>query len=290
MVFDMPVQATNTLYSLSPGYQRGVNESDYEVIVVENSSERNLQPPLGANVRYLRRDESGKSPAAAVNAGVAAARGSAVAVMVDGARMVTPGVVLNLLRAQRIARCPVVSVPGYHLGDQLHQDAAASGYSAEQEQSLLAGLDWRADGYRLFTRAVPSASCADGYLVPIAESNCVGVPKKVFDRLGGFDENFVSTGGGFVNLDFYRRAVDLPRATLVVLPGEGAFHQFHGGVTTGAAGTDHDAIVEQMRQEYQRLRGRAYQSPAKSPVLLGEVPPAAAPFLERSAAALAGRS
>lgn len=282
----MPTQAMNTLYSLSPAYQRGVGESDYEVIVVENRSARTLAPPLGRNVRYLLRDESGESPASAVNDGVASARGSAVAIMVDGARMVTPGVILSMLRALRTSQRPIVSVPGYHLGRQLHQDAVASGYSVEQEQADLAALNWRADGYRLFDHAVLSASCAAGYLLPIAESNCIGMPVRLFDRLGGFDERFVTKGGGFVNLDFYRRAVDLPQSTLLVLPGEGTFHQFHAGATTGAPDVDRDALLAQMRAEYEQLRGDVHAPPTKSPVLFGGVPPSGAPFLQHSAAAL----
>ena len=127
--------------------------------------------------------------------------------------MVTPGVVANILAAQRVADTPVVSVPGYHLGEQLHQEAVLSGYSADQEQEALAELDWRADGYRLFDMAVLSASCREGYLRPMGESNCIAVPRRLFAALGGFDERFISRGGGFVNLDFYRRAVD--RGTLI---------------------------------------------------------------------------
>ena len=45
-------------------------------------------------------------------------------------------------------------------------------------------------------------------------------------ELGGYSEDFVTDGGGFVNLDFYERAVADPRRPLVMLLGEGTFHQF----------------------------------------------------------------
>lgn len=292
VVYDMPVQAMNTVVSLSPGHQRGVRAQDYEIVVVENRSPNLLDPAavqaVAPNVRYLLRDEPGRSPAPAVNAGVRAARGELVAIMVDGARMVTPGVVRNILRAGAIAGDVVVGVPGYHLGEQLHQEAVLAGYDAAVEQAALAALDWRADGYRLFGHAVLSASCAAGFLVPLAESNCVAVTRRTFDAVGGFDTGFITSGGGFVNLDFYRLAVDRPGTTLVVLPGEGTFHQFHGGATTGAPGVDRDELLDEMRAEYERLRGAVHAPPGKQPVLLGEIDPHALPFVALSVRTLLG--
>ena len=42
VVYKMDKQAEKTLFSLSPAYQRDVEESDYEVIVVENNSDEML--------------------------------------------------------------------------------------------------------------------------------------------------------------------------------------------------------------------------------------------------------
>ena len=284
VVYDMPVQAMNTIASLSPAHQQGVYPHDYEIVVVENASDRMQNEAevqrLAPNVRYLVNLEPGESPVSAVNAGARAARGRVIAVMVDGARLVTPGVVRLILAAQSLADTPVVSVPGYHLGSRLHQEAVADGYTADQEQTALAELGWREDGYRLFDMAVPSASCSDGYLLPIGESNCIAVPRQLFTALGGFDEGFRSMGGGYVNLDFYRRAVD--RGTLILLPGEGTFHQFHGGATTGAPGVDRDALLDEMRAEYERLRGEVFGPPGQAPLLLGTIPPSALPFLQNS--------
>ncbi len=280
----MPRQALNTIASLSPAIQRGVDAYDYEILVVENESPRVLNQKqvldIAPNARYLRRTDSGRSPAAALNAGAAAARGPILAMMVDGARMVTPGVVWNILAAQEVAPIPVVSVPGYHIGQRLHQDAALDGYGEDQEQVTLSQLGWREDAYRLFTHCVPSASCSGGYLQPIAESNCIALPRTLYRELGGFDEGFTTLGGGYVNLDFYRRAVD--RGTLILLPGEGTFHQFHGGATTGAPGVDRNALLAAMREEYERLRGEVHGPPLQSPLLFGRVDRSAVRFLEYS--------
>jgi hypothetical protein len=284
VVFDMPQQAMNTVYSLSPHCQQDVAARDYEVVGVENRSEHLLDPAeveaIAANIRYLPRDEPGVSPAPALNAGAAASRAPVLALMVDGARMVTPGVVTNILRAQSLVPEPVVSVPGYHLGEALHPQAAAAGYTVEQDQRDLERLRWQEDGYRLFDRSVLSASCEQGYLRPIGESNCIALRRDLFLSLGGVDERFTSRGGGFVNLDLYRRAVDA--GTLVVLPGEGTFHQFHQGATTGAPDVDRDALLDEMREEYVRLRGIPHAPPGQSPILLGRVGAHAMPFLQHS--------
>jgi len=289
IVFRMPRQATNTLASLLPPYQRGVSHKDYEIIVVENESDQMLEADLieamGRNVRYLRREEPSQSPAAAINAGVSMARARHVAIMVDGARMVTPGLIRNLLAVRRLGKTAVGSVPGYHLGSKLHQEAVKSGYDETVEQSLLAEIGWPADGYRLFEQAVLSASCERGYLVPLAESNCLMLSRRLFGRVGGCDERFTTPGGGYVNLDLYKRVVESPGVQLYVLPGEGTFHQYHGGATTGSREIDRDALMPQLAAEYQTLRGGPYQHPAVPSSLFGTIPDPALPFLAHSLSA-----
>ena len=138
IVYDMPRQALNTLHSLAPRYQTRARVGDYEVIVVENRSQRTIDPAavaaLPRNFRYILRDEAGVSPAAAINEGFAAARGSHVGLMIDGARMVTPGVVEHVLMAVRITPDALVVVPGYHLGPDEQHLHEGSGYDEQKEQ------------------------------------------------------------------------------------------------------------------------------------------------------------
>src|SRR5262245_55058938 len=116
----MPEQARRTLVSLSPGYQRNARAADYEVIVVEKASDRLLgaerAESTGPNVRYFLRQDASRSPAGAVNFAAAQARGSMVAVLVDGARLLSPGVVELALLAHRAAPEATLAIPGYHLG------------------------------------------------------------------------------------------------------------------------------------------------------------------------------
>ena len=60
VIYKMPEQADNTLFSLSCLYQNEVGLDDYEVIVVENSSDqvlgRERAERHGANFRYFYRE------------------------------------------------------------------------------------------------------------------------------------------------------------------------------------------------------------------------------------------
>lgn len=277
VVYDMPQQAERTIYSLTSRYQQGVTEDDYEVIIVENRSDRTLSADfvegLPENFSYHLRHETQPTPVHAANFGVRMSRRSHTAVLIDGARMVTPGVVKNLLRGHRMHRDSVVSVPGYHLGRQLQQRAVEHGYGVEQESRLLSSVNWPEDGYALFDIACFSGSCAGGLFRAHSESNCISLPRHLWQELEGLDIRFDQVGGGLVNLDFYKRACELQGITHVVLVGEGTFHQFHGGVTTGGVERRaRAALLEDFQDQYQSLRGGKFEPPESEPVFLGEIP------------------
>lgn len=287
IVYDMPRQAANTVRSLLPGYQSGVADGDYEVIIVENESPNTMDPAFLSGLpgccRYFLRTGPEPSPAAAINFGVRQAKSAQVCVMVDGARMLTPGVVRQLIQAHRLHDQAVVAVPGYHLGRELQQTAVGTGYDGEVEQALLTSIDWPANGYGLFDIACFSGSCRGGFFLPFSESNCVSVTRATWDDLEGFDERFDLPGGGLINLDFYRRACEYPGTNLVVLPGEGSFHQFHGGITTGGtAQAAREDYIARSRDQYQRLRGMPYSSPRVPATYLGAIPHQAQKFVHLS--------
>jgi hypothetical protein len=113
------------------------------------------------------------------------------------------------------------------------------------------------------------------------ESNCLFCPAESYRRIGGADERFDLPGGGSVNLYLYRRLALLPESRLFVLPGEGSFHQFHGGVTTKPA-TDLDAVLAEHRAQLAALLGRPFEAPKREPILFGAVTSWALPELGRS--------
>ena len=287
VVYNMPEQAKKTLYSLTSQYQHGVTEADYDVIVIENQSANNLSADfiksLPANFSYHLREELHPTPVFAANSGIKLSRRSHIALLIDGARMVTPGLVKNLLRGHSLQSESVVTVPGYHLGRQLQQRSVEQGYGVVEESRLLASIEWPRDGYSLFDIACFSGSCAAGLFRQHSESNCISLPRHLWQELGGLDEGFDHMGGGLVNLDCYRRACELPGVAHVVLIGEGTFHQFHGGVTTGGIERQaRESLIGQFQSQYRALRGKSFQPPETNPIFLGEIPPQVMRFIRTS--------
>jgi len=284
--YDMPRQALNTLYTLSTDFQHNVTADDYEVIAVENRSDATIDTDalkqINGPIRYFLREETLPTPVHAVNFGAAQASSRMLCLMVDGARMVTPGLIHHLMLANRLYESAVVSVPGYHIGEDLQQKAVLKGYDEEQEQQLLASIDWRTDGYTLMDISCLSGTSRGGFFQPLGESNSLGVSRQVFERLGGFDTGFTESGGGQCNLDFYKRALELEDTQHVFLPGEGSFHQYHGGVTT-SGNAERDAIMQRHFDQYHSLRGEYYSPALKEPVYLGTLTSNVMRFVHHSA-------
>ena len=152
--------------------------------------------------------------------------------IVDGARLASPGLLDAAQRADCAYPRSVVTAPAWHLGPALHAQAEASGYDRQAEDRLLDDAGWEDDGYTLFGVSTPAASSARGLFGPMGESSSLFLRRGVWDELGGLDERFDLPGGGLVNHDLYLRACSLPDIQLVVLLGEGTFHQLHGGAAT----------------------------------------------------------
>ncbi len=280
---DMQREAARTLYSLSPAHQRDIDPESYEVIAVDNSSDvpltREFVEGFGPQFRLIRHETQSVSPVEAVNRGVNAARGDAVAIIVDGARMATPGLVGHSLRALGAAKTPVVYALSWHLGPDVQNKTVPNGYDQATEDALLEKSRWREDGYALFGISTLAQSSGRGFLggVP-SEFSWVALTKSLFNALGGFDLRFQSPGGGLVNHHFRDRAVFRPGTNLVALLGEGVFHQVHGGIATNVAAKDHPKA--RFLAEYRALMGEDYaDKPGPAPLYLGHMPKIARPFL-----------
>ena len=287
VVYDMPAQAQNTIISLGTEYQRDVSMDEFEIIVIENESpnllNKDFVKSLPPNVHYYQRQETQPTPVHAVNFGASKAKGDYICLMIDGARMLTPRVVKNLILGHTLSDLSVVSISGYHLGDKLQQENVNDGYGLETERKLLQSIQWPSDGYRLFDIACFSGSSACGFFLPNGESNCISVPRDLWQALGGFDARFNLHGGGLINLDFYKRACEYPGVQHVIIPGEGNFHQFHGGVTTGGETRDvRNAYIKAFQKQYRELRGKDYSRPDTDPVYLGQLPGQSQKFVHLS--------
>lgn len=282
VAYDMARELPRTLHSLGAGYQRGIAAADYEVIVVDNGSPEPVPAALAATfpgtLRVERIDPAPSSPVRAANHGLSLARGDLVGLLIDGARLCSPGLLAGARRATALADRPVITAPAFHLGAGTHMRAAETGHDQGVEDELLARSGWEADGDRLFGISTPAGSSGRGLFGPMGESSSLFLGRALWDELGGMDEGFALPGGGLANHDLYRRACSLPDVQLVVLLGEGTFHQYHGGAATSRRYT-----FDEMQADYTSLRGEPHRPPANEPLYVGRVPREALGYVERSA-------
>lgn len=283
----MKREIPRTLLSLTRKYQDIGNWFlDYEVLVIDNGSllpagDECCKVQKGFTYHFL--PNAATSPAAALNLGARLARGSVLGFLVDGARLVTPGVLRHVESAFLAFQNPIVTIPGWHLGPKPQQLSVLEGYNQLLEDRLLDSIDWPREGYKLFKISVPSASWIKGCFIDLSESNAVFLARGTFEAIGGFDERFNFPGGGLLNLDFYYRAATSPNTQVVVLPGEGTFHQVHGGISTNVSQEENLRLWHDWEAQYQLLVGHKYKPAQVNPVIFGRIPPQALPYLSFSA-------
>lgn len=282
---NMRREAPRTLLSMSRDYQNKIDELDYEVIVVDNGSSEPLSENevrrYGPEFRHLYYPTSSPSPVSAINEAVRQSSGRHVAICIDGARILSPGMLHHIELGTRLSKRPVITSLAWHLGSKIQKEAMLEGYDQEAEDQLLGSCDWENDGYELFSISCLANSSGRGWFRPISESSCISVSRQLYKELNGFDERFTSPGGGYAALDFYKRASELEDTDLINLLGEGTFHQFHGGVATNSPPDVHPGKL--FTEEYKHLRGTGYRAPTRTPIHLGRLPTAAWPFLRFSA-------
>jgi Methyltransferase domain len=270
--YNMAREAPRTIRSLSPLMQRGVDPADVEVILIDNGSTepfdenelRRIMPTL-----IVRRvAEATPSPVPAVNLGLGLARADLVGVCIDGARMSSPGILAKALAASRLHPRPVIGTIAFHLGPKPQPLSIPEGYNQHVEDQLLTTSGWEADGYQLFPISSFAVSSSGGWFQLPAESNLFFLKAEHWRSLGGWDELFLSPGGGLANLDMWARACLDPSGQVIMLLGEATFHQVHGGVATNNPDAPHELFAE----EYGKIRGRPYERPRTEVLYFGALP------------------
>jgi hypothetical protein len=280
--FNMRREASRTLYSLSRDYQKPHSDARYRVVALDHGSTEPIDVPrtlgLGVEFVYDFINTTSPSPIAAINQAVSEVDSEYIMIHIDGARILSPGLLDMTWRATQAFERPFVYTLGWHLGPEIQNVSITQGYDRGEEDRLLEDIDWTRDGYRLFEISTLAMSSRGGFLNPIAESNCFTLKRDLWQDLGGFDPQFLAPGGGLANLDFFARACREPGATPVCLLGEGTFHQIHGGVATNVPMERHP--MGDFLAEYREIRGLEWQAPVDiDPVYLGRIPAAARRFV-----------
>jgi cephalosporin hydroxylase/predicted O-methyltransferase YrrM len=280
--YDMRREAQRTLHSLSRAYQQGIDDLDYEVVVVDNGSspEERLSEDwvrsFGPEFRLLDRgDEADPTPVSALNAGIRLGRGRFFALMIDGAHVLTPGTLRYGVLGLRTYRPAIVATQQWYVGPGQQGESMTEGYDRAYEDRLFEQIGWPVDGYRLFDigNFVGERDWLDG----LWESNCLFVTRRQLRQVGCFDEGFSMPGGGYANLELYERLGSSPDTTVVTILGEGSFHQLHGGTTTNLSDIEdrHDRLAS-YAAHYAELKGRPFRGHGKTIHYVGTMRPDAA--------------
>ena len=297
IAYNMAREIPRTLQSLARDYQFDALDLMYEVLLVDNGSPVPLDEATWADVdvpvRLIYLPNASPSPAEAINIALEQATGEIVCLMIDGAHILTPGVFRMALSGFQAFDNAVVAIRYFYLGAEEQTISIAKGYDSFAEDKLLERIQWPEDGYRLYEISTPLRSGAKRltWFNGMFESNCLFMKKALLTELGGVDEGFNYPGGGLLNLDTFKRAVESPAVTPIQIIGEGSFHQVHGGTTTNGDSEKRAALLDKYRQQYQKLRGHDKLMAKASYIYMGHMPTVASNItaVERRRARLAGK-
>jgi glycosyltransferase involved in cell wall biosynthesis len=269
--YNMSRELPKTMYTLSPKNQLDVDLINYEVILIDNGSQERINDEhlreINPKIRFLRHNTPSSSPVDAIMAAMAEAKGEVVCACIDAARMASPRLLAAGLEAASLRERAVVGTVAFHLGSCTQNDSVKRGYNQQIEDALLDTVEWKQNGYALFDIASFDPSSRFGLLSCPAESNALFMTRAMWLKSGGFDRRFKSRGGGLVNLDLWKRLCDDPKNDIILLLGEGTFHQFHGGVATNARRNP----WKEFAREYEEIRGRSFSHPKVLPFMYGKM-------------------
>ena len=272
VAYNIPNQLQRTLMSCAPFYQN-FEPGELEVIIIDNGSDVPLEKSdfqKFPRVTKVIRVEGHPSPVVGLNRGIEAAKFSNVALMIDGAHMLSPGVAANAKAVLQMSNRPVINVPQYILGS-VSQNLRSSEDAFERETVDLKNIGWPSLGYSLFDYAVVAGENFNKHYLDAIETNCLITTKAVIEDCGGYDERFDEAGAGLANIEIFNRLCHDPRNKYVAIPGEGSFHQDHGGTTTSLSAEEREAVVERYYAKYKEITGDERNISLRGPFVFGDV-------------------
>ena len=263
--YKMRREAPRTLLSFLPPLQRGVEEKDYEIVLLDNGSPEPLDlgdalrtAPRPARLVRTALKDAQASPVGAINAlAREQAAGDFLMICIDGARLASSHLVRRTLDVLDRHPRAFTFVGSRHLGPKPQMQSVREGYDQATEDGLLASVCWQKDLDRLYPISVWAGAHQDGNPLLQNESNAFAMSRETWQAAGGYDEGFARPGGGLCNLELFSRLVCRRDALNVLLLGEATFHQVHNG-----AATSHEGYFAESLAEYARVTGRKYALPS----------------------------
>jgi SAM-dependent methyltransferase len=253
--YDMARELPRTIFTLSRKYQQEISDLNYEVIVIDHGSPEPVDVlalrKIIKNLKVIRFENAPKSPVKAINSVIGKCQTPMIGMLIDGARMLSPGLISTAVSALKLDNDKVVGTLSFHLGPDVQMKSVLDGYDQEAEDHLLNSIGWEDDGYVLFKNSVLAGSSSNGWFNPIAESNAVFMSLRKWNEIGGFNESYQQSGGGKANIEFWSRAVKASEGRPWILLGEGTFHQVHGGAATNSS----EEIRNEIRKEHINILG-----------------------------------
>lgn len=269
-------EAKRTLYSLTHNYQN-VSADLYQVLAIDNNSTEPLGEDFvksfGPNFRYLFYKNDLPSPCKAINYGVKISKTPYVVICIDGARILSPGILKNMIYGIKLTQNPFIYTIGLHIGCKPQKYLIEEGYNQHVEDEIIKETNWEKNGYELFNISSIAPSSKNGYFSYINESNCFLLMAREFISVGGYDERFKSIGGGYSNIELFNRLNQIKRYQNIMLLGEATFHQFHGGVVTNASYKNRLPLLREMEKEYKLFVGDKIINSKVKPMYIGKVFP-----------------
>lgn len=250
----MDRELPRTLWSLSRAFQQAVDGLTWEIIVVDNGSDRlPVAPDMAPVPQIIAASNPNPSPVGAMNEGLSMARGRIIGAWIDGARMASSNLMAAVARAAATHPAPVIAVSNRQFGSDQQARAAQHGYDRAAEDALLSQAGWPEPSADLFAVSWPETPTATA---PMLESNALFLHRETWAALGGYDPAFTEPGGGMCNPDMLHRAVNHPGTQFIRMSGVATFHQIHDGTSTSDA-AQAIRMVKESTRHYASLRGHA---------------------------------
>jgi hypothetical protein len=121
---------------------------------------------------------------------------------------------------------------GYHLGPVYQSRSKEVGYNKQTECLTLKKINRKSNGYGLFDVSVLAGVHPEGENGEMNKSCSLFLKSCMWNKIGGFINEFKGSGGGFGTLDLFYHLMQEIKGEINVLGGEGCFHQIHGEIST----------------------------------------------------------